>query len=164
MAEPEKQLTGEDQKLGVARLTFAESLRYLFSPFVLYFCALLYDKDATIKLTDEIGVVGTISYLVAGSIIYFVYRNLIFDHVIKWTLDVTRKNNPTYRRYLQNKYKISPDDRWLPYHSARAERFYLHIGHIQENTTNRAQQVRFSGSAIWCNETSAQMCNDHCST
>ncbi|MFZ0460139.1 MAG: hypothetical protein WAM17_17195 [Rhodoplanes sp.] len=51
------------------------------------------------------------------------------------------------------KYKISQSRRWYPWHSARAERFFLHlqIGNIDEKWPNlwlsfrHAGSVRFSG-------------------
>jgi hypothetical protein len=125
------------------QLTLADALRYFFSPFLLYCYFSLYSQEDAIWLADKFGFAGMVAFLVAGCTIYFVYRFLIFNYVIKWLHDVFRTN--TYRRFLQTKYKISPSRRWYPWHTARAERLLLAIKLDEASLQHTSTAVRYSG-------------------
>ena len=119
-------------------LTFADALRYFFAPFLLYFYFAFYDLDRALCLQQRVGVLGAISFLVAGSVIYFVYRYLIYEWIILWLYDIARVR--TYRRDFAIRYGIKNGRHWLPRHTIRAKRLFQLV--VIENPQ------RFTGASM----------------
>ena len=103
----------------------------------------LFDKQLASNLANDLGLFGIISFLVAGSAIYFVYRYLLYENIVIWLHDVLR--GVTYRTYLNDFMKICDGKRWLPKHSAKAERIFKAFRIFEGD--NRIQEivVRYSG-------------------
>ena len=125
------------------QFALADALRYFFSPIVLLFYVFVFDSKFGGDLLDKLGLAGSLAFLVAGGVIYFVYRYLIFDHLIKWLHDRFRAQ--TYRTWFQENVEISLDGTRRPSHSARAERLYQAVGHRAQNPNEDDAIVRYSG-------------------
>lgn len=123
-------------------LTLADALRYFFAPFVLFFYLAVYDAQLTTKLQQSFGPVGVISFLVAGSVLYFLYRNLLYDPFILWLHDIFRKQ--TYRRYLGEKYKLCHGG-WSPACTLRALKLYHQVHFPDEKPRAETARIRAAG-------------------
>ena len=86
------------------QLTLPDALRYFFAPFVICFCYFVYDPKSAETYARNFGPLGPISFLVAGSTLYYVYRALIYDAVILLVYDRVRKK--THRAILIKRYDI----------------------------------------------------------
>lgn len=124
-------------------LKLSDLVRYTFSPFILFFYLYLHDSSQAKSLISDLGTVGAIAFAVAGTAIYFLYRYLVYESIIKWLHDVLRR--VTYRTYLGDKLKLSEGRLWLPRHSERAERIFKSFRIFDDNSLWPEIQIRFSG-------------------
>jgi len=83
--------------------SLSTALRYIFPSLVAY--SYLYMCDATLakQIFDTLGILGTISLVFLGSVIYLLYRP-IFDTFIQRLQDKFRHNSDNYRTYLKKRY------------------------------------------------------------
>jgi len=125
------------------QLSLQEALRYFFAPFVLYFYFAIYDKDDAIFLAREFGLVGVAAFLVAGCVIYYLYRYLIYDIVIVWLRDLLDRE--TYRTYINSRYCVAPGKIWLPHHSMRAQELYFQFSYLEPLLQDPRFRLRAAG-------------------
>jgi len=69
------------------QLTFQDSIRYFFSSFVFYFYYCLYDVKEAAEIQQQLSLLGIVSALVFGCLVYFIYRYFIYDSIILWLYD-----------------------------------------------------------------------------
>ena len=124
-------------------LTLADALRYFFAPFVLVFYLTIYDAELTTTLQQKLGTVGVVAFLVAGSVIYFLYRYLLYDWLILWLHDNLRTQ--TYRRYLGERYAFCHGKTWCPACTVRALRLYHQVQNPDAKARSETAPVRASG-------------------
>jgi hypothetical protein len=126
------------------QLTLIDALRYFFAPCVLFSYFVFYDRSYVVDLNKDFVGVGTVAFLVAGTIIYFVYRYLIYDPIILWLHDVFRKNS--WRRFFGDRYILTNGNWWTPTCTLRALRLYYEMS-IGENKF-QSEPLRVRASAI----------------
>ena len=87
-------------------LSLSDTLRYLFPGMVLCICLYFEDKCFTISLFKNLGVLGVIAFVFSGSIMYLVYRAIIFNYIIMPVQDCCRKKSGknNHRTFLKDKY------------------------------------------------------------
>jgi hypothetical protein len=124
-------------------LTLNDALRYFFAPFVLFFYLAVYDKCEAKLLQESFGTTGVISFAVTGSVLYFVYRYLIYNPIIQWCHDILRRE--TYRRFLGQNYKICRGKYWSPSCTIRATKLYTQISLSDERLRVETARIRASG-------------------
>ena len=92
------------------KLSLPESMRLFFSGIILYLCIYIVYPEETGKFAISSGAMGFPLILgVTGSLIYFIYRPIIYDPIIE---RLQLKWNPFGRNYRQefiNRYAISFD-------------------------------------------------------
>jgi hypothetical protein len=120
------------------KLTLPEALRYFFPPFVIFFYYSILDASSAKELVKSFGLVGSVASLVAGIVIYYVYRYVICDDIILSLYDFLRKDNQ--RKFIKNRYKI---------HSTRTANRILHQLSdeipYKNFTTTRGRPMRSAG-------------------
>ncbi len=62
------------------QFALADALRYFFSPIVLLFYVFVFDSKFGGDLLDKLGLAGSLAFLVAGVVIYFVYILQVPEH------------------------------------------------------------------------------------
>jgi hypothetical protein len=125
-------------------LTLADALKYFFSPFLLYFYLAIYDMNYASHLQNIFGFFGTIAFLVAGSVIYFFYRYIVYEFLILWFYDVSRRL--TYRRFFALNYQISTGRLWLPSSTIRAKRlFQIVVLNNYDRFTSDSMKTKVAG-------------------
>ena len=126
------------------QLNLIDALRYFFSPFVVFFYLAVYSPRHAIWLQASFGTVGLVSFLVAGTVVYFVYRQLLYNPLILWLHDTLGRRH-SYRRYLGDRYSICRGRFWLPSCTLRARRLYLHIKLPTDRSHADPTRLRASG-------------------
>ena len=124
-------------------LSLADALRYFFAPCVLVFYLTVYDAELAANLQQRFGTIGTIAFLVAGSVFYFLYRYLLYDCLILWLHDWLRTQ--TYRRYLGERYSLCNGRVWCPVCTLRALRLYHQVQFPNQKARSDTASVRASG-------------------
>ena len=125
------------------QISLTEALRYFFAPFVLFLYLVVYDSSLAARLQTKFGAVGVIAFLVAGSVLYFLYRLLIYDVLILWLYDVFR--NETYRRYLGKRYGICSGKYWLPMCTVRARKLFIQIDIPKDRFNGESLRIAAAG-------------------
>lgn len=89
-------------------LNLSDSLRYLTIGYVsiglLYIC----DKAKTLELLENLGVIEISIFAFAfGSIIYLIYKPIIYHYFVMPFQDFTRKNSDNFRTSLKKRYNMN---------------------------------------------------------
>ena len=74
-------------------VTIADALRYFFSRFAILSFFYIVEPDIAKGLQEKFQFVGSVSALVAGSSLYFLYRYYVYDGPILWAHDCFRREN-----------------------------------------------------------------------
>ncbi len=89
-------------------LSLADAFRYMFSGVIFYIYLYIHDSSITDEIPKPIGQIGVvILLLVVGSLIYFVYRALIYNIIIIRIQDLLRFRTNNYRTYLKKQYRLN---------------------------------------------------------
>lgn len=84
------------------QLSLADALRYFFAPFVLYSYYFFLLPEQAGELAKDLGALGSISALVSGSVLYYVYRYFVYDVIILPLYDRLRTEN--HRIFLMRRH------------------------------------------------------------
>lgn len=88
-------------------LSLADAFRYMFSGVIFYIYLYVHDSSIADKISKPIGLIGVVIFLlVVGSLIYFVYRALIYNFIIIRIQDLLRFRTDNYRTYLKKQYRL----------------------------------------------------------
>ena len=89
-------------------MKIAEGLRFLSSGVILFAYAYVFCENTVRDFAKAAGPVGLpMVLLIGGSVIYFIYRPLLYDPLIKRLQTGHKRERPNYRQLLMDEYGIS---------------------------------------------------------
>lgn len=86
------------------KASLPDAVRYFASPFVMIAFLAIYNYDFITKTQTDFSYLGAAATLVAGIIVYFLYRYLFF-HLLMWAHDLLGIQN--YRNLIKSRYDLS---------------------------------------------------------
>jgi hypothetical protein len=91
-------------------ISLSESMRFLFPGVVLYLYLYIIFPIQSANFAQSVGVIEfPLILIVLGSLIYFVYRTIIYDPIIERILCKWNPLGSSYRKLLKDRYGISTD-------------------------------------------------------
>jgi hypothetical protein len=119
-------------------VTIADALRYFFAPFAIFFFLNIVEPDIAERVQNKFQILGTVSALVAGSSLYFLYRYFVYDGIVLWVRDCFQKMN--YRIFIAQRFGLP---RYRRSSTQTALRAFSLVG--DDRLSQPARVVRASG-------------------